>query len=965
MCSISIETMLVLSGICVYAVVNHLSVALRRPFDAVHLVFASMCLVVVGFILPHVQAYQAQTVASYVTALKWNLSLISVFFMLFPWFIGGFTGVRPLPWLAGSTLLFAVLLFMNAFQPYSLQFDEITRLVSLRLPWGETIAHPVGRTGLGFLIGATLVLSNIGFALYALTLAWRRNRARATLVMLVAVALFLAAAIESILVRHGDIDFIHLGPYGYLIMVITMSVALSQDKRQRLLSSERRFRSLVEQSPFSIQVLSPDGRTRQVNPAWEKLWGVKGEALAPYNILEDRQLMEKGAMPYIAQGFAGTPAEIPPIVYNPRDNPVMRGPTRDRWVQSFVYPIKDSAGVISDVILMHQDVTDKKRVEDAIRLIATGVSAATGEQFFQQLVLNLAKVFGAEYAFIGRLDKSDAERIHPLAFCAHGVIVPGQSYSLTGTPCANVVGQSTCVYPRHVQRLFPEDRMLAELRVEGYIGTPLFDAQGNPLGLVVVLDDRPLERIEQGKEILEIFAARAGAEMQRERAEARIRRMAYQDYLTGLASRAQLQERLAEAVRRVRPVGSGALLLIDLDHFKTINDALGHDVGDELLRAVAQRLTEAAPQDALVARLGGDEFVVMINTGMPGTAGAEVAVRKLAQRIMTQLSRPMFVGERAFTIGASVGVALFPENGENELDILRHADLALYQAKNTGRGVIQVYQPSLQAAAANRLQLEEGLHRAMTKGELELYYQPQLDGAGRVTGGEVLLRWHHPELGDVSPATFIPVAEETGLIHTIGGWVFMQACTRLTEWLHTGAPFSGCLAINVCPWQFSRPDFLEQVRHTLDTHDIDPRRLVLEITETALLDGLGDTIEKLKALRALGLGVALDDFGTGYSSLSYLRDLPLDQLKIDKVFIGELSNEIEHPLAESMIAIGKHMNLDVVAEGVETEAQRAKLVELGCDCFQGFLFCQPLPEEDFLQWLCDNEGASQHKERWA
>lgn len=952
MTSLTTYSLLVLCGICLYAALNHFNVALRKPCNKIHLIFACLCLAVSLSAFGLIQTYQAQTIPAFVGALRWNLAFILILLMLFHWFIAGFSGVRPRLFLPGMTALFALLFLVNLFVPYTVQYTDIDYLQFLRLPWGEVISVAHGHNSLFFTLGILAVIVEFGFALYALTKAWRQQRRHTTLAMLVAIGIFILTSLEGIAVRVAAIDFIHLGMYGYLVMIIVMSVALSNDTQQRLRDSERRFRSLVEQSPFSIQVLSPDGKTRQVNPAWQTLWGVGLDAIKAYNILTDQQLVDKGIMPYITQGFAGTATEIPPIVYNPADNPTATGPERNRWVRAYIYPIKDESEAIRDVILMHEDVTERKRIEDAIRLIAAGVSSDTGDHFFKQLVQSLARLFEADYTFIGLLDEYEPQRINTFAVCAHGEIAPDLSYTLPGTPCANVMSQKTCAYPRDVQQLFPEDRLLADMQVEGYIGTPLFDTTGQAVGLMVVLSARPLEHTDAVREIMEIFAARAGAELQRLQAEKRIRRMAYYDYLTGLASRAHLHEHLSDVLREVRLASEGgALLLIDLDHFKTINDALSHDVGDEVLRAVARRLNEVVGERAFVARLGGDEFVVLMRTGSVDTQSAEKAAQKLARQVLDKLLSPLFVGDRAFTLGASIGVVLFPENGENELDIVRHADMALYRAKHLGRGNIQFYSPNLQENAATRLQLEDGLRRAIGNGELELYFQPLLDVTERIIGAEALLRWHHPELGDIPPMKFIPIAEETGLIHSIGRWVFDQACERFTAWRAQGLAFTGHLSVNVCPWQFTRPDFIEQIRRSLAKYRIDPGNLMLELTETALLFDLEETIEKLSALRALGLRVALDDFGTGYSSLAYLRDLPLDQIKIDKSFISELGNAGEYPLIESMIAIGKHMKLAVVAEGVETTVQRDKLIALGCERFQGFLFCHPLPESEFLAWL--------------
>ena len=796
------------------------------------------------------------------------------------------------------------------------------------------------------------VLLNFGYGVYALFRSWSQEHRRTTLCMLVAIGIFLFSGMEGIAVRSSAIEFIHLGWFGFLAMVVMMSIVLNHDTQKRLRDSERRFRSLVEQSPFSIQVLSPDGRTRQVNPAWEQLWGVKLADIPSYNILEDQQLITKGVMPYIAQGFAGKATELPPVNYNPAENTRLIGPESHRWVRSYIYPLKDEENAIHDVILMHEDVTDRKRVEDAIRLIAAGVSSAIGEQFFKQLVLNLSKVFDANYTFVAMQDRSDTNRINTLAVCANGKIDTDRSFNLSGTPFGFILKQGTSIYPRDVQHVFPDAHLLADTNAQALIGTPLHDNE-DQVGLLAVLIDKPLTYVDQAREIIEIFAVRAVTELHRQRTQAHIRRLAYQDYLTGLANRAQMHEYLTNTLRRTKQAQiEGALLLIDLDHFKTINDALGHDVGDDVLRAVAKRITESCDENVFLARLGGDEFVALMeSTEQHDKNQFRHSVFELAKLIMTQLASPVFAGDRAFTIGASIGIVYFPEADETDLDVLRHADMALYHAKNKGRGNIQVYLHDLEVAATNRMQLEAGLHHAIAQQELELYFQPQVDTSYQTLGAEVLLRWHHPEFGEIPPSAFIPVAEDTGLIHSIGAWVFHQACASLTRWLHKGLPFHGHLSINVCPWQFARPDFVSDVREALQTHNVDPQRLMLELTETALLYDLNEAIEKLKALRHLGLRIALDDFGTGYSSLAYLRDLPLDQLKIDKDFVSELSSTVEHPLVGSMIAIGKHMKLAVVAEGVETETQRDQLTKLGCEHFQGFLFCHPLPEAGFLAWL--------------
>lgn len=450
---IVIPGLYLLSGICAYAAINHLYIGLHGPRGRVHLLFSGMCLLMAIFGLCQAWGYRAETVAEFSPALKWSLAAAAPFYILFLRFLAEYTGVRSRPLLTGLSLLFAGLFVVNLMQPYSLQFEHIQGIERLHLPWGEVLAKPVGRISNWFYLAVAAVLTAFGYALYALGARYRRDGGRTVLIMLMLLAagLFEITAIEGLLVRLSVIDFVFLGPFGFLSMVIAMGVTLSYETQERLRVSESRFRSLVEQSPFSIQMLSPDGRTRTVNPAWERLWGLKLDALTDYNILHDQQLVDKGAMPYIERGFAGVAAEIPTIVYNPADNPVVRGPYRDRRIRAHLYPTKDATGRVSEVILMHEDVTEKKRVEDAIREIAAGVSAASGQEFFRRLVQHLAKLFDADYAYIGLLPEDNPESINTLVVCAHGKIAANFSYALAGTPCANVVGQETRVYlePRH------------------------------------------------------------------------------------------------------------------------------------------------------------------------------------------------------------------------------------------------------------------------------------------------------------------------------------------------------------------------------------------------------------------------------------------------------------------------------------------------------------------------------------
>lgn len=950
-----------LSGVCVYALINHLGIALRRPTSAMHLCFAGLCLAVVFAIFGRVSAYNANSVNAYISAMRWNLSFVAIGMMLFHWVIAGFSKVRPSPFLDGMTIIFGIMLIWNLVSPYTVQYSEITNLGLLHLPWNEVVTVPVGRRNPFFLFIMFAILADFGYALYALRIAWHRDHSRTTLAMMLAICIFLLTVVEGLAVRASLIHFIQLGWLGFLVMVITMSFVLSHDTQQRLRDSERRFRNLLEQSPFSFQVFSPDGQSRQVNTAWTQLWHAEPFAKTDsYNILQDTSLIANGTMPYIVQGFAGKVSDIPPVQYKPNIPGNDPWDQSDRWIRGFIYPIKDNTNKITDVILMHEDVSDKKRIEDAVQLIAAGVSSVVGEQFFQQLVLNLAEVFKAKYAFVALQDKHDWLKLNALAACSQGVITDELSPSLACVPLMRIMNEGPCIYLNNLQQHFPEECLLRDLDIQALIGTPI-QLDNQKSGLLVVMHDGPIEYIEQARDILDIFAARAGAELQRLQAEAHIRKLAYQDYLTGLANRAQLHERLSVALAKHGNNGhEGALLLIDLDHFKIINDALGHDVGDQVLLSVAQRISECCGQGVFLARLGGDEFVALMENSDDVDHDTFLRiVSDQAEIIQSQLTRPICTGDRIFTLGISMGIVHFSNDGKTALDVLRHADMALHQAKDKGRGIIQLYTPQLEVAATKRLQLEAGLRNAIEQKELELYYQPLLDIHGQVFGAEALLRWHHSELGNIPPDSFIPVAEETGLIHSIGTWVFEQACMDLKEWQDKANTFHGYISINVSPWQFARPDFTSEIQAILQRHEVNPQRLILELTETALLHDIYETIEKLQELRQLGLRISMDDFGTGYSSLAYLRNLPLDQLKIDKIFTSELTNTIKQPLVESMITIGRHMNLTVIAEGVETIVQHEKLIKLGCKYFQGYLFSRPLAKPDFLDWLAQQHIRNQ------
>jgi diguanylate cyclase (GGDEF)-like protein/PAS domain S-box-containing protein len=447
-------------------------------------------------------------------------------------------------------------------------------------------------------------------------------------------------------------------------------------------------------------------------------------------------------------------------------------------------------------------------------------------------------------------------------------------------------------------------------------------------------------------------------------AEAEIHRLAYYDPLTHLPNRRLLHEQ----VRRVlagsgRSHQHGALLFLDLDHFKNLNDTRGHTVGDQLLVETARRIQASVREDDTVARLGGDEFVVMIEGLSAQRQEAAVQARNVGEKLRESLARPYELVGRAFHCPASIGVTLFRGHEDSVETLLKHADLAMYQAKAAGRNALRFFDPAMQIALDRRSALEADLRLAVERGQFQLHFQPQVDRIGRVIGAEALLRWIHPERGNVMPGEFIALAEETDLILSIGQWVIEAACAQIRSWADGAATRDLRLAANVSARQFRQPDFTDRVRDALARAGADPRRLKFELTESVVINNVADTIERMQTLKTLGVGFAMDDFGTGFSSLSYLKRLPLDQLKIDSAFVRDLASDAnDAAIVQTIITMGKTLGLEVIAEGVETPAQLQRLSEFGCVAYQGYLFARPMPLAQFEEYLLDQGATSNRRQ---
>ncbi|NCS65901.1 MAG: PAS domain S-box protein [Hydrogenophilales bacterium CG03_land_8_20_14_0_80_62_28] len=440
---------------------------------------------------------------------------------------------------------------------------------------------------------------------------------------------------------------------------------------------------------------------------------------------------------------------------------------------------------------------------------------------------------------------------------------------------------------------------------------------------------------------------------QRKAAEDAIEKLAFFDTLTGLPNRRLLTDRLNQAMMvGARSGRGGALLFIDLDNFKAINDTLGHHKGDQLLKQVAERLVGSVREGDSVARFGGDEFVVLLENLSDKLETAAAQTRMVADKILTTLNRNYQLENCRYYSSSSIGAAMFSGNDIALEELLKQADLAMYQAKAAGRNVMRFFDSAMQTAVNTRAALEADLRQGLQRNEFCLYYQPQVDCTGHLTGVEALVRWRHPERGLVLPDTFIPLAEDTRLILPLGHWVLETACAQLAVWATRPESARLTMAVNVSARQFRHPDFVEQVQAIVERTAIDPSRLKLEITESLLLDDIEDVIAKMAALKDSGIGFSLDDFGTGYSSLAYLKRLPLDQLKIDRSFVRDvLTDPNDAAIARAIMTLARSLDLSVIAEGVETEAQRDLLYESGCATYQGYLFGKPAPIEAIEPFL--------------
>jgi diguanylate cyclase (GGDEF)-like protein len=481
---------------------------------------------------------------------------------------------------------------------------------------------------------------------------------------------------------------------------------------------------------------------------------------------------------------------------------------------------------------------------------------------------------------------------------------------------------------------------------------PIKDRDGNVQGTFAIYHRQPSAPTEEQITQIERYANLAALSIEQQRISERVHRLAFFDGLTHLPNRRLMEDRLAQSIASSGRSGTFcALMFIDLDNFKTINDTLGHAKGDMLLAQVATRLAGCLRQEDTVARLGGDEFVVMLVNLSRDETESIAKVNQVTDKVVGAIGRGFRLLDDFCRCTISIGITLYkgPEITVNAL--LKQADLAMYRSKAAGRNSIHFFDPAMEAKAIERATLESDLRNAIRRNEFTLNYQPLVGNKGEVLGAEVLLRWQHPKRGAVAPAEFIPLAEETGLILPLGKWALETACEQLARWAGIPGLRTMTVSVNISAQQIKQRDFAEMVLEVLRRTGAPARRLKLELTESLLIDDIEDIIGKMQVLKEGGVGFSLDDFGTGYSSLSYLKRLPLDQLKIDQAFVRDImGGSHDAAIARTIVVLARNLGFGVVAEGVEIESQRCFLGEIGCDAYQGRFFSAPLPLQDFEQY---------------
>jgi diguanylate cyclase (GGDEF)-like protein/PAS domain S-box-containing protein len=748
------------------------------------------------------------------------------------------------------------------------------------------------------------------------------------------------------------------GPDGTPLYSITIVQDISARKQaeRALHESQALLEKIIDNIPTGVQVKSAvDYRMLMWNKAAETVWGVpREEVIGRTNHdlwpREDADRMHAADLELIRQGGL-------------QDFPDRRAVTRDRGairLHMRKVPLFDAAGVATHILVIADDMTQRLAEERLLRLehavtrcLAEADSAAAVLPAVMREICQSEGWACGEYW--GRDEKAEVLRFGGF-WNAYGPSIQNHFDSAHDVEFAPGVGLAGRVWqsgePMWIPDVTQDARLLRRdlARDAGLRSAFLFPvaAAGHFLGVFAFWSREIREPDARTLAAIRVIGSQIGQFLRRKQADERVQHLASHDALTGLPNRAMFSQMLNHAIATgQRYERKFSVLFIDLDRFKLINDTLGHDAGDQLLREVSARLKASVRTSDLVARLSGDEFVMLVQE----TAGAQQA-RIVARKVLSALLKPVLLRGQECRVTASIGIALYPLHATDEAALMKGADLAMYAAKEEGKNTFQVYSKDLRSKSVAKLSVEAALRQALEGNELSLHYQAKRDlRSGAITGVEALLRWNSAQLGQVSPATFIPVAEETGLIVPIGRWVLRTACLQHAAWIRAGLP-PVPMAVNLSPRQFADPNLLADLANVLRESGTQGSMLELEITEGMVMHDAARAVRLLREIKQLGVRVAIDDFGTGYSSLAQLKQFPIDTLKVDRSFIRDIpSNTEDKAITEAIIDMAKRLSLTVVAEGVETAAQEAFLRKHACDQMQGYYFSKPVPAADFADLL--------------
>ena len=599
--------------------------------------------------------------------------------------------------------------------------------------------------------------------------------------------------------------------------------------------------------------------------------------------------------------------------------------------------------------------TNKIRVrhEETLFHITKTINHQYHGNYYDELVKNIQKTFQIEMVFISLYNPENSATI--IAFQRYGDKLNPFTYKTKDTPFEDIRNNIPCSFGKNIQEKYPQSEFLKKYNAQSFIGRPIYNEKLEIIGNLVIMDQEIMGDLSFNCKTLDIFVNHLSNQIQQINNQKQLELLAYTDYLTGLYNRPKFYLSLSETLEStIKFQHNCTLFYLDLDKFKDINSFLGNEMADHILMILGHRFLNQEIEGMTSYRLTGDEFLFIHEK-----YDKEIDSRNTAQRLHDLVVTPIIMGDHHIQINCSIGYIEYPSQVQAEEDILQFAETALKQAKEIDsqhQSKIFKFDPTFQKSLNQKKDLEEELRQAIHQDHFELYIQPQIDENELPFGGEFLIRWNHKERGFISPTEFIPLAEESELMEELGEWVLEEAIKHIARWRNNNIPYPPHMSINISAKQFDKDNFIAKITKLIDDYKVPPSHIVLEVTETAVVDDQASTIKKLKHLQKLGFEIALDDFGTGYSSLAYLKDLPINYIKIDKTFVDPLEHEETDGLVETIISMGRHMRLNVIAEGTVTEAQVMRLKQYGCKLFQGYYYARPMPVTDFENWILRKLG---------